>query len=53
MFNSTITGNLTGDAEYTQVGAYDTAKLPSQLITTKKMLLMSVAQYLVKHGNLL
>jgi len=26
MFNSTITGNLTGDAEYAQVGAYDVAK---------------------------
>ena len=26
MFNSTITGNLTGDAEYAQIGAYDTAK---------------------------
>ena len=26
MFNSTITGNLTADAEFAQVGAYDTAK---------------------------
>jgi len=26
MFNSTITGNLVGDAEYAQIGAYDTAK---------------------------
>ena len=26
MFNSTITGNLTGDAEYAQVGAYEAAK---------------------------
>jgi|TARA_R100000353_G_scaffold172838_1_gene138535 single-stranded DNA-binding protein len=26
MFNCTITGNLTGDAEFAQVGAYDTAK---------------------------
>ena len=26
MFNSTVTGNLTSDAEYQQVGAYDTAK---------------------------
>jgi len=26
MFNSTITGNLAGDAEYAQIGAYDTAK---------------------------
>ena len=27
MFNSTITGNLTGDAEYAQIGAYEVAKL--------------------------
>ena len=26
MFNSTITGNLTSDAEYAQIGAYDAAK---------------------------
>ena len=26
MFNSTITGNLVGNAEYAQIGAYDTAK---------------------------
>ena len=26
MFNSTITGNLVGDAEFAQIGAYDAAK---------------------------
>ena len=26
MFNSTVTGNLTSDAEYAQIGTYDAAK---------------------------